>query len=65
MISVKEAEGILDKKEEACGSRSVEESNTTQSPKPTSPGNIGNRKILTPKGRGFFGGKGILPDKVM
>jgi len=53
IISVKEAQDILDKKEEACGSRSVEESNTTQSPTPTSPVNIEHRKILTPKGSFF------------
>ena len=50
LISVKEAQDILDKKEDACDSRSVEESNTTQSPTPTSPVNIEHRKILTPKG---------------
>ena len=54
VISVKEAQDILDKKEEACGSRSVEEANTTQSPTPTSPVNIEHRKILTPKGSFFF-----------
>lgn len=54
VISVKEAQDILDKKEEACGSRSVEGSKTTQSPPPTGPVNIEHRKILTPKGRFFM-----------
>ena len=53
MISLKEAQDILNKREESCGARSVEESNTTQSPTPTSPVNIEHRKILTPKGRFF------------
>jgi len=53
VISVKEAQDILDEKEEPCGSRSVEESNTTQSPTPTSPVNTEHRKILTPKGSFF------------
>ena len=54
MISLKEAQDILNKREESCGARSVEESNTTQSPTPTSPVNIEHRKILTPKGRFFM-----------
>lgn len=64
MISVKEAQDILNKREESCGARSVEESNTTQSPTPSSPVNIEHRKILTPKGRFFYVSQSLLQTKL-
>ena len=50
-VSAKQAQEILDKKEEACNSFGT---SNTQSPKSESPVNMEHRKILTPKGSSEF-----------